>query len=152
MSICASPGAGPHTQTEPIRERIAIVCGLQRRQPRPVQSCLASIPSRDPQGQLRQAFPVSALYCLGSVDLVVQGTLCLEGPGHFCLLGLPGGLELDVFWNQVLPLYAGSCLLPGIAAKTTSFYRGKRVTLPWKALVCSRSVSLHAWRPVSLSW
>lgn len=130
MSIYASPGSGPHTQTKPVREQIAIVCGLQRRQPCPVQCCLASIPSCDPQGQQRQAFPVSTLHCLGSVGLVVQGTLCLEGPGHFCLLGLPGRLELDVFWNQVLPLYAGPCLLPGIAAQTTSFYREERVTLP----------------------
>lgn len=47
-----------------------------------------------------------------------------------CLLSQLGGLELDAFLNQVLPLYAGPCLSSGSAAQDASFYWEKIITPP----------------------
>lgn len=62
-----------------------------------------------------------------------------------CLLSQLGSLELDDFWNQVLPLSAGPCLLPGNAAQDASFSGEERTTPPWKVLEHSRAASLNAW-------
>lgn len=65
------------------------------------------------------------------------------------LLSQPGGLELDSFWNKVLPLYAGLYLLPGSAAQDASSSREKRTGPPWKAPEHSRIVSLNACKHVA---